>query len=96
MHDGAYSDLETVIRHHLDPAATCEAYERGELGGLPIGVPVDAALDSVDPALGALEPLSDEQIADLVAFLGALTDPAAGDLDYLIPESVPSGLPVDR
>jgi cytochrome c peroxidase len=96
MHDGAYLDLETVIRHHLDPAATCQAYERGELGGLPIGVSVDAALDSVDPALGALEPLSDEQIADLLAFLEALTDPAAEDLDYLIPESVPSGLPVDR
>lgn len=96
MHDGVYSDLETVIRQHLDPIGTCEAYERGELGGLPTAVAVDAALDSIDPAVDTLEPLSDEQIADLIAFLGALTDPAASDLDYLVPDSVPSGLPIDR
>lgn len=96
MHDGAYTELETVIRHHLDPVGTCEAYERGELGGLPAAVPVDEALDSLDPALDALDVLTDEEIADLVAFLAALTDPAAGDLDHLIPGSVPSGLPVDR
>lgn len=96
MHDGAYLDLGTVIRHHLDPTETCKAYERGELGGLPAAVPVDVALESLDPALGALEPLSDEQIGDLVAFLEALTDPAAADLDHLVPDTVPSGLPVDR
>lgn len=96
MHDGAYSELENVIRHHLDPAAMCEAYERGEFGGLPAAVPVDGALATLDPGLGVLEPLSDEQIGDLVAFLQALTDPAAADLDHLLPESVPSGLPVDR
>ena len=96
MHDGAYSDLATVIRHHLDPVGTCEAYERGELGGLPTAVPVDAALESLDSALVALDPLSDEQIDDLVAFLETLTDPAAQDLDHLIPDSVPSGLPIDR
>ena len=38
--------------------------------------------------------LSDEDIRDLVAFLGALTDPAALDLRGEIPSSVPSGLPV--
>lgn len=96
MHDGAYADLETVIDHHLDPVATCEAYEQGGLGDLPVAVPVDAALGAIDPALSALEPLSEREIADLVAFLEALTDPAATDLDHLIPESVPSGLPIDR
>lgn len=40
--------------------------------------------------------LSDGEIADLLAFLDALTDPASRDLDHLIPDSVPSGLPVDR
>jgi len=48
-----------------------------------------------DPAL-AVPDLSDDEIADLVAFLGALTDPAAADLGHLVPERVPSGLPVDR
>lgn len=96
MHDGVYTDLEMVIRQHLDPIGTCEAYERGELGGMPTAVAVDAALDFIDPAVGALEPLSDAKIADLIAFLGALTDPAASDLDDLVPDSVPSGLPIDR
>ncbi len=40
--------------------------------------------------------LGDGEVADLVAFLGSLTDPASRDLDHLIPERVPSGLPVDR
>ena len=35
--------------------------------------------------------LSPQQIADLVAFLEALTDPRAHDLSEVIPESVPSG-----
>ena len=35
--------------------------------------------------------LSTEQIADLVAFLEALTDPRARDLRDVIPASVPSG-----
>lgn len=46
--------------------------------------------------MNELEPrtLSDDQVADLIAFLGALTDPASRDLSHLIPETVPSGLPV--
>ncbi len=40
--------------------------------------------------------LSDEQLADVIAFLEALTDPRSADARHLVPESVPSGLPVDR
>ena len=40
--------------------------------------------------------LGDGEIADLVAFLEALTDPASRDLAHLIPARVPSGLAVDR
>ncbi|MGH2668352.1 MAG: hypothetical protein ACRDH5_04390, partial [bacterium] len=38
--------------------------------------------------------LSEAEIADIVAFLKALTDPAARDLTALTPARVPSGLPV--
>jgi cytochrome c peroxidase len=38
--------------------------------------------------------LLDDQIADLIAFLETLTDPASRDLRHLVPVSVPSGLPV--
>jgi len=38
--------------------------------------------------------LSNADVADLVAFLDALTDPTSRDLAHLIPSAVPSGLPV--
>jgi hypothetical protein len=38
--------------------------------------------------------LSDEQIANLLTFLEALTSPTAADLSNIVPEAVPSGLPV--
>ncbi len=43
-----------------------------------------------------LEPrsLSDAEVHDLIAFLEALTDPASTNLSHLIPDRVPSGLPV--
>ena len=40
-------------------------------------------------------PLTDDDIADLVAFLESLTDPAAADLTAFLPEQVPSGLALD-
>jgi cytochrome c peroxidase len=38
--------------------------------------------------------LSDRDITDLLAFLQSLTDPAALDLRFLVPDRVPSGLPL--
>jgi len=38
--------------------------------------------------------LDDGEVDDLLAFLAALTDPRARDLDHLTPARVPSGLPV--
>lgn len=38
--------------------------------------------------------LSDRDVADVMAFLQALTDPAALDLRFLVPDQVPSGLPL--
>ena len=39
-----------------------------------------------------LPKLTDSEVADLLAFLGALTAPSARELDHVIPASVPSGL----
>ena len=52
--------------------------------------------NSLDPKIKAIPALNDAEIADLMAFLAALTDPAARDLSGLIPDAVPSGLPVER
>ncbi|MDF1701981.1 MAG: cytochrome c peroxidase [Planctomycetota bacterium] len=38
--------------------------------------------------------LADEEVADLLAFLHALTDERSRNLGHLVPERVPSGLPV--
>ena len=48
-------------------------------------------------AANELQPLSlgDGEVADLVSFLESLTDPASRDLTHLVPQEVPSGLPVE-
>ncbi|MGB0385231.1 MAG: ScyD/ScyE family protein [Ardenticatenaceae bacterium] len=55
----------------------------------------DARLDTAAPTLWQGLPLNETQISDLVAFLNALTDPAARDLTHFIPQTVPSDLPLD-
>ncbi len=104
-HNGAYPTLEGIIRHHADPLGGLDAW-RSEMAQLP-EVPwlqradfiihqdsremarVRAAID--------LEPrdLSDAQIMDLVAFMGALTGKRSIHGRLGKPDAVPSGLRVD-
>jgi cytochrome c peroxidase len=44
--------------------------------------------------IAAANELTNRQVEDLLAFLRALTDPSSRDLSGVVPESVPSGLPV--
>lgn len=91
MHNGACATLEEAVRFHLEPDSA---------GVMPCSAEnVPAHLDTYKvmihkPAVSA--PLTEEQIGQLLAFLEALTSPSAADLSHLIPDSVPSGLPVDR
>jgi hypothetical protein len=39
---------------------------------------------------------AEQTINEVTEFMKALTDPAARDLSAIVPERVPSGLPVDR
>lgn len=103
-HSGAYATLDGVIRHHLDPVASLNSYDRTQaiLPDLP-NVTDWRSLDDPD-ALAAIaaanvlapQSLSDADVADLIAFLEALTDETslAGHLG--IPDTVPSGLSVAR
>lgn len=126
-HDGAYDELEDVVRHHLDPVASLEAYvfddgylptltgvleltasgsrlsvewlsERRMQGFLlrDSWVHEDSTLRRSIARANELAPvaLTDEEVGDLMAFLLNLTDPASRDLSGVIPERVPSGLPV--
>lgn len=126
-HAGAYASLEAVVRHHLDPVASLDAYAIDQ-AILPkpqaviqeSGTGATLHYDPVNPArmsdyrkrdgwvqsqrhlrdaIAASNELpsrvlTDNEIADLVAFLCALTDPTSRDLEYLVPAAVPSGLSV--
>lgn len=103
-HGGAYTSLEAVVRHHLDPVAALHAYDssqamlpsRPDLDAQDLLVQTNASLRDAIAGANGLAPLAmaDDDVADIVAFLEALTDPASRDLNDLVPESVPSGLPV--
>ena len=79
MHDGAFATLEDVVRFY-------------DQGALPRHPAVGDAL--VDPFVRDPLGLTNEEVAALVTFLNALTDPGTA-LDptlLTVPESVPSGL----
>ncbi|OWU84830.1 hypothetical protein ATO6_10975 [Oceanicola sp. 22II-s10i] len=104
-HNGAYATLEGIVRHHLDPMASLSAYDRAQvrLASAPGTADDWRAMDDFDELMRIAESieiapvsLTDAQIADLIAFLGALTDPASLDGRLGVPETVPSGLPVER
>lgn len=98
-HAGAYSDLTAFVAAHIDPRAALANYDRSGV----ILTEFDAAdwrimddLVEVAAIANAVdrEPvsLSKQEVAELVAFLGALTDTAAQTGRLGVPKSVPSGL----
>ncbi|MCA9292915.1 MAG: hypothetical protein KDA20_03785 [Phycisphaerales bacterium] len=103
-HDGAYDSLEAVVRHHLDPIRSLYYYEAGQMV-LPSRTDLDAidlTVFSSDDRMYALAStceitpvsLSDDEVAQVIEFLRALTDPTQIDLRRNVPKSVPSGLPM--
>lgn len=89
-HAGAHARLDDFIAHHADPTA---GYDQGQ------AILPDLAVEDfsiVDVAIGrdAQADLTPSDIAALVAFLEALTDPVATTGVLGIPATVPSGLAV--
>lgn len=99
MHNGAYSSLEAVILHHLNPREAVANYDFGQLSALMLAEDSGdtavhtAALNAPSFAMPTRD-LTDAEIAELIAFLEALTSPTATDLSHVVPDAVPSGLPV--
>ena len=89
-HAGAYASLEAVVLHHLNPEAAIANYDFSQLAP---NVQADSMLSNTQFALATLAArraaqlpdtlqnvsLSDAQIADIVEFLKALTDPCVKD-----------------
>jgi cytochrome c peroxidase len=103
-HAGAFTELAAFLRDHADPAGGLDTYRpQALLPDLPTAKPDWAIME--DPAereaiRAAIEwrgvALSEDEIADLLAFLDSLTDETALAGRLGIPDTVPSGLPVER
>ena len=100
MHNGAYTDLEAAVRHHLNPRTALKDFNPEMLTPfLQETCQVDSEtissiLETLDPLFNVSLNLTDAEISDFLTFLHALTSPTAIDLRNAIPETVPSGLPV--
>jgi cytochrome c peroxidase len=103
-HDGAYNTLKAVVKHHLNPEKSLNAYDvtqavlpsRADLDAMDFIVHNDATsrfnlANSIEISPVAL---TDYQINRLLDYLNALTDPNSLDLRSTAPRRVPSGLPL--
>jgi cytochrome c peroxidase len=103
-HAGAYNTLEAVIRHKLDSVNSLHNYDqeqavlpsRSDLDAIDFIVMNDEHRRNAIADANELDParLKEKDIQALLAFLHALTDPAALDMRGDVPDTVPSGLPV--
>ena len=102
FHNGAFTDLEDAIRHHLDaynsardydPAAAGVASDLTDLG------PIEPVLALLDRRIDNPPDLTDSEITDLVTFvrdglLDSNANPTA--LCKYVPTAVPSGAAVEK
>lgn len=105
-HAGAFADLAAYLRQHAAPGSSLDGYrpENAVLPAMTLGkpdlAPAPEAADYAGIAAAVTLPpvtLSEGEVVDLLAFLKALEDPVAVTGGRMgIPETVPSGLPVDR
>lgn len=105
MHNGAFATLRAAVEHHFDPIESLFSYE-GEF--LPPTIRATLVQDpeildeiaaTLEPSeIAPLRPLSESELDDLLAFLRALTGPSelVKDVSEGVPNSVPSGLPIDN
>lgn len=98
MHNGAYSTLEAVLEHHLNPVNGLRNYDEKQLepefrGAVHNDETTIRDVLSTMPAELKLPIFAqDDEKEAVIAFLKALTSPSARDLSHTVPESVPSGL----
>jgi cytochrome c peroxidase len=101
MHNGAFSTLEAAVRHHLDPEESLRTYDPAQHLPADLQDTVQDDPNVLNQLLSTIAPvtptetLNDEEYDDLLAFLTALTDPAAENFDTT-PDSVPSGLSISE
>ena len=102
MHNGAFAELRDAVLHHLDPADSLANYDETQVEPELVGTfqddpeTISTLLSTVDPDL--LTPtvaLTEDDVDDIMAFLSSLTDPSSINLKDLVPDELPSGLPLN-
>lgn len=97
-HDGAIISLRDFVAHYSESDAKLLSYDPSQLEAAlrsTLQPTASAIIASRDPQiLGVV--FSSDVVDQLMAYLQALTDPAARDLSKSVPVRVPSKLPVDR
>ncbi|MDE1461308.1 cytochrome-c peroxidase [Spartinivicinus poritis] len=100
MHNGAYNNLRSIIKHHLIPGISLWYYDSNQLpplerSQLHNNYDLQILMELfISRELNQIGYLSSKEIDLVVAFLKSLTSESARDLEDLIPVSVPSDLPV--
>lgn len=98
MHNGAFSNLKDVLRHHADAEDSLERYDPSEQlfqTDLRELVVDDEDVDEwmLESVQSEVDPLVGNRISLLIAFLESLEAPDLQErLQWLIPSTVPSGL----
>ncbi len=94
-HAGAYTSLEQIVRHYIDPAAALRHYDFSQLDPsiqvTNTGTNTQAALDKIEQDLQAGRltiqgvDLSKQDVENLLAFLRTLTDPCVKSRTCMAP-----------
>ncbi len=97
-HDGAIVSLRDWVDHYSQSDLKLRNYDPTQLEPLLQGTVLpttDAILATRDNKLTKLV-LTPQTVDEITEFLKALTDPAARNLNQVVPTRVPSGLPIDN
>ncbi|HKW47472.1 MAG TPA: cytochrome c peroxidase, partial [Gemmatimonadaceae bacterium] len=97
-HDGAITTLRGFVEHYSESDTKLLSYDVSQLEPRLQGTLLNtqtAILAQRDTLLNGVV-LTGDLVDKLMAYMSALTDPAARDLSRSVPKKVPSGLPVDR
>lgn len=90
FHNGSADSLEAAIHQHANPFKMRDAYGADGQPAMPLDL-----IQSVSAELQLIPDLSPSEVDRLIAFLKSLEDDGVRDLVNIVPESVPSGMPVD-
>lgn len=98
FHNGVYPTLDAVVDHYSNVPQSLTNFDLNNVAANirsmhhGSNAVIQDQLSTLDHGLRQPLELTRQERADLVAFLRALTDPAARDLSGVRPASVPSGL----